>query len=84
MATTKKAVESAEKAPETAKKAPRSTKRTVSCAPYAALNVRKQPEAGAEIVKMLPNGVEASVEAEKDGWCRLSDGSGYVMAEYLA
>ena len=81
MATTKKTDETAAPA---AKKAPRKVEKTVSCAPYACLNVREEASAASKVVKTLENGEKVSVEAKKDGWHRLADGSGYVKAEFLA
>lgn len=46
------------------------------------LNVRREPNTGAEISHVLADGEEITVGSEKDGWCKF--GSGYVMARWLA
>lgn len=55
--------------------------RTVHCPSNPALNVRKGPDSGAEVVGELPDGAEVACRAEKDGWCEV-DG-GFVKAEFL-
>lgn len=47
------------------------------------LRIRKRPSTKAEVIGLLKNGEQVEVELVKEGWATLTNGKGFVMAEYL-
>lgn len=53
---------------------------TVAC---ERLNVRSKASTESEILKVLNGGINILVNQEVNGWCKIADGEGYVMAKFL-
>ncbi len=74
---TEKNVKVAEKTEKTAKK----TAKKYGFVVGGALNVRKEPVKGAEIVKVVENGAKLEILGKENGFFKVPEG--YVMNEYV-